>query len=101
MPNPDDGLIAPRVLSRYRQMGVIPGWSKDRFLRLCGLANRAPEEIGVMAGLTPGQTRAAMERGVFTPPVSLHFAMIDAVFRERNFGEPGQAIVPLDLLGEP
>ena len=94
----DDDLIAPLVLSRYRQIGVIPGWSRDRFIKLCALANRMPEEIGAMAGLTPTETRTAMQRGKFSPPVSLHFVLIDSVLRERNFGEPWVPVMPLDLL---
>jgi hypothetical protein len=95
---PDDDLIAPRVLSRYRQIGVIPGWSDERLVKLCHLANRLPEEIGAMAGLTPIQTRRFLEAKRFPPSVSLHFAVIDAVFRERNFGEPFEPLIPLDWL---
>lgn len=94
----DDGLIAPRVLSHYRQMGIIPGWNRERFIKLCAIAQRVPEEIGAMAGLMPSQTRAYMERDLFPPPVSLHFALIGAVVRERKFGEPWIPIVPLDLI---
>src|ERR1700744_3359688 len=94
----DDDLIAPLVMSRYRQMGVIPGWNRDRFIKLCALANRVPEEIGVFAGIKPVETRKYMENDLFPPVVSLHLAAIDASLRERNFGEPMVAIMPLDLL---
>lgn len=94
----DDDLITPLVLSRYRQLGVIPGWETGRFLKLCGLANRTPEEVGAMAGLMPFQTRNAMAEGRFKPPVSLHFVMIEKAFLEQNFSEPWEAVVPMDLL---
>jgi len=95
---PDDDLIAPRVLSHYRQMQIIPGWSKERFIKLCHLANRTPEEIGAMAALQPAQTRNYMQSERFPPPISLHFAVLDAVIRERNFGEPWAPIIPMNML---
>lgn len=97
-PDELDDLIAPRVLSRYRQMGVFPGWDRERFIRLAHLANRTPEELGVMAGLRPNETRRFLQSGRFTPPVSLHFCAIEAAIREVRFGEPTEPILPLDLL---
>ena len=95
---PDDDLIAPRVLSHYRQMLVMPGWTASRFIQLCHLANRTPEEIGAMAALQPSQTRMYMGSERFPAPVSLHFAVLDAVLKERNFGEPWAPIIPMNLL---
>lgn len=93
-------LIAPRVLSRYRQMGIIPGWNRERLMMLCCLVNRTPEEVGAMAGLTTGETRRCLDIDRFPPPVSLHFAIFDAAIRKKNFNEPTPPIVPLDLLEE-
>jgi len=95
---PDDDLIAARVFSHYRQIGVIPGWDRERFIRLCSLANRTAEEIGAMAGMLPFKTRTALEKGRFSPAESLHFATIEAVIKERNFGEPWEPLMPLDLI---
>ena len=81
-------------------MGVIPGWSNQRFLKLCSLINRTPEELGAFAGLEPAETRRFMARDLFPPPVTLHFVLIDAVMREVLFGEPFVLPVPLDLLDE-
>jgi hypothetical protein len=94
----DDDLIAPRVISRYRQMGIIPGWKPAQLVRLAHLANRTVEEIGAMAGLMPSQTRALIEKGRFPPPVSLHFALIEATLKGSRFGDPGEPIIPLNLL---
>lgn len=93
-----DDFVAVQVFSRYRQMGVIPGWSRERLLKLSELANRTPEEIGAMAGLKPTETRSALERGKFTPAASLIFAMIDSSVKEVKFGEPSVPLIPLDLL---
>lgn len=96
----DDPLIAPRVFSHYRQMGVMPGWTVDRFIRLCHLANRTPEEIGAFAALLPAETRGWLRRGHFTPPISLHFAAIEAALRAANYGDPVEPVVPLNVLAE-
>jgi hypothetical protein len=98
MMNADDTLIAPRVFSHYRQMGVMPGWSAERFIKLCHLANRTPEEVGAFAALMPAETRYWMRRGHFTPPVSLHFAAIESTLRSANYGDPIEPVVPLDFL---
>lgn len=95
---PLDELIAPLVFSRYRQAGIIPGWKSDRLIKLAHLANRTPEELGAMAALTPGETRRMMKTGIFSPPVSLHFALIEHAVKSARFGEPGEAPMPLDLL---
>lgn len=94
----DDDLIAPRVFSRYRQMGIIPGWPTSRLTELCHLANRTPEEIGAFAGLAAHETRRYMARGSFPPPVSLHFAAIEASIKEAHYGDPVEPVIPLDLL---
>lgn len=96
--NADDALIAPRVYSRYRQMGVMPGWSVDRFIRLCHLANRTPEEVGAFAALMPAQTRHWMRQKRFAPPLSLHFAVIEATLRAVYYGDPVEPLVPLHFL---
>ena len=93
-----DKLVAPLVASHYRKMGIIPGWSSERFMKLCALANRTPEELGAFAALEPRETRRFLERGMFSPVASLHFAVIDAVLREARFGEPYVPIVPLDMI---
>ena len=93
-----DELIAPRVMSRYRQMGVFPGWDRLRLFQLAHLANRTPEELGAMAGLQPNETRRCLRKNRFSPPVSLHFVAIEAAIREVRFGEPVEPILPLDLL---
>jgi hypothetical protein len=93
-----DKLITPKLASRYRRIGVIPGWTREQFTRLCALMNRSPEEVGAFAGLSPRETRDAMTRGRFSPPASLHFAIFYASLRAVKYGEPEpEPIVPLDL----
>jgi hypothetical protein len=93
-------MVAPLIFSRYRQAGIIPGWGVERVRKLAHLSNRTVEELGAMAGLMPSETRTAMKRGLFSPPVSLHFAMIDAALRSAKFGEPSEPIVPLEITAE-
>lgn len=97
---PDDDLIAPRVLSHYRQLGIMPGWNRDQVKQLCHLANRTLEELGAMAGLTPSESRAFYRRDRFTVPVSIHFAIIRSTLLEVKFGEPALPIVPMHLFEE-
>lgn len=96
--NSNDTLIAPRVFSHYRQMGVMPGWKVDRFIRLCHLANRTAEEVGAFAALTPAETRFWMKRGRFSPAVSLHFAAIESALRAAHYGDPVEPLIPLNFL---
>jgi hypothetical protein len=97
---PDDGLIAHRVLSHYRQIGARPGWNREKVKNLCSLANRTLEEVGAMAGLTPCETRQAYQRDRFTVPVSIHFAIIESALKEIRFGEPAMPVVPMHLFEE-
>ena len=94
---PDDDLIAHRVLSHYRQIGAMPGWNRERVKNLCSLANRTLEEVGAMAGLTPTESRAFYRRDQFTVSASIHFAIIESTLKEVRFGEPALPVVPMQL----
>jgi hypothetical protein len=94
----DDQLIAPVVMSRYRQMGVMKGWGRREMVELAALARRTPEEIGVFATLSPGETRQCLKKDHFSPAVTLHLMAFRQVIREVKFNEPSVPLVPLDLI---
>jgi len=90
--------IAAQVRLRYRRAGVLSGWSRERFNRLCRLLNLTQVEMGAMCAISPQEVARGIKYNRFTPPVSLHLSIIEAAFLELKFGKKWKPIIPLDLI---
>lgn len=94
----EDATIAVLIWRHYQNIGVKDGWNRDRFNRLCQLAKCVPEEIGALCAVRPADIRKMMSRNNFTPTVSLHLAIFEAVLLEAQCGRKWEPVVPMHLI---
>ena len=93
-----DPTVAVLIWRHYEKIGIKKGWTRERFNRLCKLANLLPEELGALCAVQMGQIRTMMKNDKFPPTVSLHLAIIEGVVIEAQCGKEFAPVMPMNLL---
>jgi len=96
---PFDPTLAVLVRRHYKLLGIISGWNREKFNRLCNLSNLLPEELGALCALSPGETFRMIRNDKFPPPVSLHLENIQNIMEEFKFKASPKVVMPLHLFG--
>lgn len=94
----DDTTIAAKIRLRYKKAGILKGWNRERYSRLCKMLNVTVAELGYVCAIKPGDVTRYMKSNRFPPTVSLHLAVIESVYLEQSCGRPWEPIVALDLI---
>lgn len=89
---------ATLIKIHYREIGVIPGWRRKRFHRLCAMLQATPEEIGLLVGAAPKQVDRWLKRDRVPTAESLLCAMLEAALVEMKIGHKTGNIIPVTLL---
>lgn len=77
---PDEGPESIQWYRYYRDLGVWPGWTVERFHKACAFLRETPEEVAHSCCVPTNTLRRHLEKGYFPPYLSLLFHM-----REQHF----------------
>lgn len=101
-----------RILAHYTKLKLCPGWTKEKFYRLCNLLSCTPRELtaicGVIkvthphkkpkAGLAWGLMTLWLKRNNIPPYVALTLASIENAYLEAACGLKHEPTIPANLI---